>query len=165
MDAKYLEEIKAREQVATPGTWKVGDGTHQSLFNGRNAVISQGGRYVVTDRAVYSDAPDFNKQVFSNMEFIAHARTDIPALIAEVERLTDENGDYHHMEIVADGQQNQNSRLREIINAKDQQIATLKKALEMACNDLEMEVHWWDTPTNEIYAHYIQQAQEQEHKP
>ncbi len=86
-----IEEIKAREQAATRGPWKVGDGTHQSLFNGRNAVISQDERYLVTERAVYPNAPDFNDQVFSNIDFIAHARTDIPALIAEVKRMEAEN--------------------------------------------------------------------------
>lgn len=124
-----IEEIKAREQAATPGPWIVGDGTKQSFFNGKNAVISQDGRYVVADRAVYPDVPDFNEQVFFNMAFIAHSRTDIPALIAEVERLTEENAETK-------------ARLDRFVEAGfkvGEENATLKKALELMCEQFKDE--------------------------
>lgn len=86
-----LSEIKARCDAATAGPWNVGGGTQSSFYNGKNAVILQSGRYVIADRAVYPDSSDFNDQVFSNMDFIAHARTDLPVCVAEIERLQAEN--------------------------------------------------------------------------
>jgi len=92
MDAKYLAEIKVREQSATPGEWKIGisslitDGKGAALFAGKGAK--------------------------GNADFIAHARTDVPALIAEIE-LIDEERTVSKMEI-----------------------ATLKKVLEEELADL-----------------------------
>jgi hypothetical protein len=63
-----IEEIKAREQAATPGPWE-------------DAVtdVWLGDRHIAE---VYAGL---------DADFIAHARTDIPELIAEVEWLTAEN--------------------------------------------------------------------------
>ena len=119
MDAKYLAEIKVREQSATPGEWKIGisslitDGKGAALFAGKGAK--------------------------GNADFIAHARTDVPALIAEIE-LLDEERTVSKMEIV-----------------------TLKKALELACGKLAIN-QWSKVTAQEMYDYYIQQAQEQEGK-
>lgn len=117
MNAKYLTEIKAREQAATPGPWNVGDGCHERFFAGRNSVISP--LRVVADRAIY-DGGAFDDQTFADMSFIANARTDIPALVAEVERLTREKE-----EEIAFKEFNY-----EMCNQKDLEIATLKQALK-----------------------------------
>lgn len=85
MDQKCLAEIKAREQAATPGPWKASTCNYHILLlldNAGHALLREPeGKY--------------------NSDFIAHSRTDIPALIAD------------------------NA-------AKDQQIATLEKALKIA---------------------------------
>ncbi len=65
MDAKYLTEIKLREQAATPGPWYA-DGW--ALWDDDH------GEFV----ELHDTDPD--------AQFIAHAREDIPALIAEVEK-------------------------------------------------------------------------------
>jgi hypothetical protein len=78
MTPEELAEIKARCEKATPGPWCWwGD-----RFSGRG--IGQGDEYefgiqvVVYLKGVSTD---------ENADFIAHSRTDIPALVAEVERL------------------------------------------------------------------------------
>lgn len=63
-----LQAIKARAAAATPGPWSVNN-------TDPDVVLDSDGRFV--GRAD-EDA---------DAEFIAHARTDVPALIAEVERL------------------------------------------------------------------------------
>ncbi len=79
MNEQELEQIEARAAKATPGPWEVdndlsvytkdgGHGTPWTLFD---TVGNEG-----------EDNP--------NADFIAHAREDIPALIAEVRRLTAE---------------------------------------------------------------------------
>ena len=107
MDTKYLEEIKARHEAATPGPWE--------LSRDAGIYIDRDEDYCICGIGNEPDA-----------EFISHARTDIPTLLAEVERMIVEN--------VA--LQNTNEKLaiqnRRIINreiGRDQQIATLKKAL------------------------------------
>ena len=71
-----LEAIKARAEATTPGPWDVmGPAHHRHI-----AVV--GRHYITTPNKGGRSA--HNEQV---AEFIAHARTDIPALVAEVERL------------------------------------------------------------------------------
>ena len=141
MDAKYFEEIKAREQTATPGPWnlEIKGNTVQSLSI---IGICHGMKPNNADAA-----------------FISHARTDIPALIAEVERL-----------------KKSNELFSEENHTLYQQIATLKKALRMACEDqtelCPYGLHGENRRCAEDHRpmlckscapeYYIQQAQEQE---
>lgn len=135
MDAKYLAEIKAREQAATPGPW---DDKVTAVYKDGTAIRICG---------------NFNR-FETDAFFIAHARTDIPALVAEVERLTEENA------IKSDLLTGKNKQ----IIRQNQQIATLKKTLEMACMDLASA---YASPNIEETAYfysqgYIQQVREQE---
>ena len=76
LDEKQLAEIRERAERATPGAWK----------------LKKDGRYEDHDECRI-ELPDDNIELcrYENGEFIAHAREDVPALLAEVERLTDEN--------------------------------------------------------------------------
>lgn len=68
MTDEELNAIEARCKAATPGPW-LGD-------SGRDIVVRDGGDWV----SVFDyKAP--------NAEFIAHARADLPGLLAEVRRL------------------------------------------------------------------------------
>lgn len=124
MDPKYLAEIKARERAATPGPWKVGISAMITDGNGHALFFGEGAK--------------------ANAEFIAHARADIPALIAEVE--------HSHSEIAY----------------KDEQITTLQKALELACNRNAEYAFCGGTDAMKVkhaeknFQHFIQQALEQE---
>ena len=71
MSADRLAEIKAREQAAFGGPWEVLDADE----NGMHAVA--------VDGTVLVEVGDF-----CDAEFIAHARDDIPHLLALVESLT-----------------------------------------------------------------------------
>ncbi|WP_313292599.1 hypothetical protein [Faecalispora jeddahensis] len=73
MDQKYLAEIKARADAATPGPW----------------YAKQIGEYVGFNTPYYGFATRMAE--LNDFEFACHARTDIPALVAEVERLQNEN--------------------------------------------------------------------------
>ena len=113
-----LEAIEKRCEAATPGPWtweeteaeKAGKdwgdiGKTLNAPKGRNVLNAFG------YDASYVNVSD------ADAEFIAHARSDIPALIAEVKRLNAELIDYQHMSKVADGQAKQNVRLRKMIDA------------------------------------------------
>ena len=171
MDAKYLAEIKAREQAATRGPWEMSNEPKGSGFfgtiHGKAGVSFSGNR--------------------ADNEFIAHARTDIPALLAEVERLTKEIETGRHMNapINLDAASAESfcnaidvSRLEQENFAKDRQIATLKRALELGaehivslttnsdCHMKENSEFCMDTIScvDCIQKRFIQQAQEQEAK-
>lgn len=148
MDAKYLAEIKAREQAATPGPWHHDKDCLDYIrdTNGSNICM------------IYQREDD---------AFIAHARTDIPALVAEVERLAEENekmkpfyrvsdDTYKHWENAAFAMRDQE---RAKNAAKDQQISTLEKALRMACGKIGSAL---TSRGDEWYDYYLKQAQEQE---
>lgn len=125
MNPKYLAEIKAREQAATKGPW----------FYSLNGYIipNDGGEPV----AFVGGSGD---QAILDCKFISRARTDIPALIAEVERLTKENQGLRansmiqeHIILGGYDPADKDKIVRLIMDnaAKDQQIATLKKQLEI----------------------------------
>ena len=168
MDAKYLAEIKAREQAATPGPWWNDDETVWGGATGGNGAT---GKTIVHDDDMnFTLAPE-------NVSFISHSRTDIPALLAEVERLNA----YESIDLLPEqieAMQGHNIALIEENAAKDQQIATLKKALEIASMEVNvafetLESHHVITMerkasgTQENIDAWIQkakQAQEQEEK-
>ena len=84
-----LAEIAAREKAATPGPWfPVTMETESTLTSGvsldDNFPPSAADRYLHGRNVVAGCSGN-------NAAFIAHARADVPALLAEVARLREEN--------------------------------------------------------------------------
>ncbi|QAT48568.1 hypothetical protein EQM14_01545 [Caproiciproducens sp. NJN-50] len=116
-----IEEIKAREQAATPGPWiSIFDMKGFTVFD----MIGEKGKMIAR---LFNSNKKYKRP---DADFIAHARTDIPALI--------ENN-----------------------AAKDQQIATLKKALMQAIREGHTDLS--PASHQKLFDHYVQ-AQEQEGK-
>ena len=105
-----IERIKAREQKATPGPWNRIEHKHGRIYVGTN------------EKPIADICNLYHTESEANLAFIAHARTDIPELIAEVERLT---GKVRYVD-------NKYQHYRRLSEKAEQQIATLKKALEIA---------------------------------
>lgn len=82
MTKQELEAIKARADAATPGPW---DFVH--VYYGEDTIlcVHENGTTTAIANAHTVDG-EFNGEI--NAEFIAHARADIPTLVAEVERQT-----------------------------------------------------------------------------
>lgn len=78
MTPEQLNEIKARANSATPGPWeaKPGKQIDDDLYD--YTVFGDG-------KAICWSQPDYDA------EFIAHARTDIPLLLLEIELLQAQN--------------------------------------------------------------------------
>jgi len=72
MDEKRLEAIEARTNAATPGPWEVRE--HEGMY----ALAGPNG-WPIEDGNPDPAAPNF--------VFVAHAREDVPDLVAEVRRL------------------------------------------------------------------------------
>jgi hypothetical protein len=70
-----LTAIRKRAEKATPGPWRYILDDHEELVTSVD----------VTDTVVETYARD--EESDANIEFIAHAREDIPRLFAEIERL------------------------------------------------------------------------------
>lgn len=79
MTEQELEKIEARANAATPGPWGTGTGYEQSK---RGNYVHDGHRIVCAEQ----DETDCVLAT-EDAEFIAHARADVPALVAEVRRL------------------------------------------------------------------------------
>ena len=85
-----LDAIRARAEAATPGPWEP-----DTSVRGDCVVWGPDGQFLLTQQAEPHWLPDANgapRQVAFDVdrrdcEFIAHAREDIPALLAEIERL------------------------------------------------------------------------------
>lgn len=76
LDEKMLAEIKARAEKATPGPWT--DGT----VNARMERLRDGNIFVGINVKTTSEVA-----MLYDADFIAHAREDVPALIAAYEEL------------------------------------------------------------------------------
>lgn len=75
-----LDAIEDRLDVTTPGPWRVGieiDGCR----TGRRTVVKARGVRVVTVGQIRSH---HDQQAEANVDFIAHARHDVPSLVTEV---------------------------------------------------------------------------------
>ena len=91
MTEERIAEIRGREKAATQGPWEAGkDDFTKNIIE----AVKDRGTIIVQRR----DDPNMFwnsiiplKQTFSDADFIAHAREDIPALLDEVERLRAEN--------------------------------------------------------------------------
>lgn len=90
---KYLADVKSRCDAATEGPWEENNSTSGSLECedcGSNEVGGLGYTLVSTDEhtammATFYGLYSVNKP---NMNFIAHARTDVPKLLAMLEKAT-----------------------------------------------------------------------------
>lgn len=82
LDEAAMEEIEAREAKASSGPWLVTDGQH----------IDQYAPHPEGNRLLSEGSYDSNYHMFGqdDVEFIAHARTDIPALCATVRALREQ---------------------------------------------------------------------------
>src|SRR5690625_2575930 len=93
MKPEELEAIRKRAEVATTAPWKVESGE----FSGDNWLITYTGadvdgvEYFVTTDSVRGSEMDGDTA--SDAQFIAHARTDIPKLLAEIDRLSNRLGE------------------------------------------------------------------------
>jgi hypothetical protein len=76
MTQQELEEIRAAEQAATPGPW----------FVGRYSIDTGTSRFIAYPASDDSLAWNYDE----DKEFVEMARTAVPRLLAEVERLTAE---------------------------------------------------------------------------
>jgi hypothetical protein len=80
MDEKTLQAIEERAKAATPGPWEVRPAEWSKDSRCGGIVAADDTDIVITDSGTYPpEMPD--------ALFIAHARLDIPALVAEVRRL------------------------------------------------------------------------------
>lgn len=78
-----LDAIRARAEAATPGPWTMRDGWGPTTDGLMHFTRIANGDH---DSVLSADGPDIAGSR-ANAEFIAHARHDIPALLAEVDRL------------------------------------------------------------------------------
>jgi len=86
MTEDELKRIEERESKATKGPWETGDGSPEFYHEGRDAVVCLD-LATIEGMAVLAKLNFHLPNWENDSEFIAHARTDIPALVAEVRRL------------------------------------------------------------------------------
>ena len=87
MTPKQIQAIRARAERATPGPWhRLGPTTRGGFTFGENEIIGANGFTVVCWNG-FDSADGTKGQRRLNARFIAQAREDISALLAEVERL------------------------------------------------------------------------------
>lgn len=89
IEPEYLEEIKARYEAATEGPWtNRAEGFREDSEWGQIIHYGINGVAEISE-SMDSDPYHVHLETMSreDAEFIAYARTDVPALVAEVERL------------------------------------------------------------------------------
>lgn len=84
-----LAEIEARTEKATEGPWRV---RVSDAENNERYVVGSGGTFIFVDGHYHDES--WCEISEADAEFIAHAREDVPALIAEVKKLRKALGFY-----------------------------------------------------------------------
>ena len=97
MTDQELAEIEAREKAATPGPWKWdptwgGGAATKKISISPNRILETAmaqcvNHIVIEETQTRTDHFDWKAHTKEDAKFIAHARQDIPALIAEIKRL------------------------------------------------------------------------------
>lgn len=88
-----LDAIKARAGAASPGPWEVSmfDSGHSKFEMSVSVIASHNGDSIADMDGLgrtHNEDPRFQDDGLRDADFIAHARDDIPALVAEVKSLT-----------------------------------------------------------------------------
>lgn len=83
-----LREIEARVEAVTPGPWKSGHYAPTEQVSVYYDQIDEGQSCIARTTYTILDGPE---QSISDMKFVAHARQDVPWLLAEVRRLEKAN--------------------------------------------------------------------------
>ncbi|MGE6602619.1 hypothetical protein ACQKEY_12920 [Lysinibacillus fusiformis] len=129
MNQEQLNAIKERVAKATPGPWEY-DEDERGIWN------KGGFNYLGTVTLSHNSA-----------EFIAHSREDVPALVAEVEKL---------LKLLDIEERNSSDHLKastglfkkvEILNSEN---SKFRKALEEIMEDQAPIMEGWETTTYEI---------------
>src|SRR5690606_12364587 len=84
MTAEQLQEIKTRAEAATPGPWEWDFALPTDEIK---KVYGECSVWMTLAHSGIGQWVDGQPGALDDADFIAHARTDVPALIAEVERL------------------------------------------------------------------------------
>ncbi|MDM5229675.1 hypothetical protein [Lysinibacillus pakistanensis] len=96
MNQEQLNAIKQRVEKATIGPWCVNEEI-DGIYDGCRTVVkapNAPSKWATRIVSVGQTRRHIRKDAESNIEFIAHAREDVPALVAEVERLREALGFY-----------------------------------------------------------------------
>lgn len=89
MTEDELSAIEARAQAATEGPWEAGPNGMARPWEANGIVVRPAGEFPYGEWiGDFGRRGDMDR--IANAKFIAHARADVPALVAEVRRLTDE---------------------------------------------------------------------------
>lgn len=87
LSPEELEEIRQREQAATKGPWLLYSGPLRPEFPTRvHEITTVSGRAVVKWGG-FDGVESPKREIASTARFLAHARTDIPRLLAHIEAL------------------------------------------------------------------------------
>jgi len=155
MDQEQLNAIKERVENATNGPWQVyemEDGTHIGTAEHHPQLKSP--MHVVT-MSYWGEKP--HSRVFidqHNAEFIVNAIEDVPALVAEVERLSEEltQSNVERMKLVVDKdyEKSQKSEYIKTLHLVNEENKRLREALEKVMEVEAPIMEGWETSVYEI---------------
>ncbi len=88
-----LSKIKTLESAATPGPWQhYDDGNTDELYvKSSDGIVCSFPQEEADEELDYPEAGSWGEKTFNNAVFSAEARTIVPELLAEVQRLSSEN--------------------------------------------------------------------------
>ncbi|GIH17079.1 hypothetical protein [Rugosimonospora africana] len=84
-----LDEIERRAMLATPGPWEARLETRWGTGGASCIDLNPGGDEDAELYFIYDPIPRVspNADLDADLDFVAHARTDVPHLVAEIRRL------------------------------------------------------------------------------
>lgn len=80
-----IDEIRQRLNKATPGKWRIGNGTEKDFYQSKNTVVTD--KRIIVNRTIYEHGSEFDDQTYADIDFIANAKEDIKFLLDKIDRL------------------------------------------------------------------------------
>ncbi|MCD2263279.1 hypothetical protein K3888_11275 [Dietzia aurantiaca] len=84
-----LDQIEQRAEAATEGPWEVMEEVDGVRAGRRTAIRAQGNLAIARRVVTVDQTRPHHEPAEANVEFIAHARTDVPALVAALRAALD----------------------------------------------------------------------------
>lgn len=137
MTEQELQEIEERVKAATPGPWDL-------EIDGRDAVL-----FVQMERPPNSNWKYVAQATSADYKFLAHARSDVPALVQMV----------RHLQAIADFRMSDYRARAEKAEAEVVKLrATLKTMIEVADDVYSQSEHWYQWKYGDWFSEELAKA-------
>lgn len=138
MKADRIQEIRARCEATTPGPWRVSGDINHCVFCDSDKRFSGTPLIANCGHLHHADTKEHVSEMQRNATFIAHAREDMPYLLAQLADAQTENANLKDLAIRGEEYRAKCSKCLAELDEKDAQLAESQRRERAAVHDLNI---------------------------